>query len=894
MNGWAATQIDYLIFLGGVVAMWAGLLGWLHRTQRLSALPRITGVLMAVILIGGWFAVDRADQASQRSLKDRVQVMLPHYVQEFEQLGHALVRDDAASDDPLYLELINTQIRWLKLNPFVADIYTMRRRADGALFFVIDSETDYNHNGRYDEPREERTPIGEVYDIATEPFERALAGELVFDPNVVTDRWGTWVSAFAPLRDPNGQIEAVLGIDLDASEWLTQRARARGVWLWSLGGIVILLSAAMVIIALQRHELRERRRTEAQLREQGQLRKMIFDQAPGGVALAELDYRLVEVNEAFCRIVGYSRQELLRMTIFQITHPEDQDLTSKQHKLVGSGQHDSAEIEKRYVRKDGASIHVMVRVGLVRDDQGAPRYLVGQVTDISERRRAEQELRARQHQLSTILTNTPIILYAVDERGVFTLCEGAGLSPLGLQPSECVGKSVFDLYAHRPDILSDIRRGLAGETTTSQREIQNCVFEMRGTPLLDAARNVVGVISIAFDITHRVQANREREKMERKLLEVQKLESLGVLAGGVAHDFNNLLTTILGHANFVRLGLPENSAALPSLQQIEQASQTAANLCQQLLAYAGRRRLDTTTLDLNALVRETTDLLRVSVGAHARLEFNLAADLPLIAADTMQVRQVILNLVLNAAEAIGRREGLIQVSTRLQPIDPAWLAEARTGQELPAGNYVCLEVRDTGPGMDAAVQARVFDPFFSTKGSGRGLGLAAALGIMRSHQGALRLSSKVGEGARLTLCFPLAAGVLAEKNTANTNRNWRGSGTVLIVDDEQPVRMVTAQMIAYYGFEVRQAASGQAAVDIFRETGKRFDLVLLDLTMPGMDGYETFNAIRQLQPEQRIVIFSGYSAQDARQRFAGQNIAGFLQKPFSAETLRGILNQISA
>ncbi len=893
MNGWLVTNFDYLAFLATAAAMWAGLIWWLRRTDRFSTLPRTTWVLLALPLIGGWFQVNHAGANAQRNVQERVLLMLPFYVQEFEQLGHARLKDKPAQDDPLYHELVQTQIRWLKLNPFIADIYTYRVNADGSVFLLVDSETDYNHNGVYDEPREQRTVPGEIYPSVRTGIKRALAGETYFDTDIVTDRWGRWVSAFAPLRDKDGKVEAVLGVDLDAGEWIMQGVRARGVWLWSVAGIFLIISASVVVIALQRHELDERKRAEHQANEQGQLRKMIFDQAPGGVALAKLDHHIVEVNEAFCRIVGYSRQELLRMSFVQFTHPEDVDATVERNNLVAKGSAETIELEKRYIRKDGSTVEVMVRVGLVRDDDGTPRYLVGQVTDITEQRRTQVELIARQKQLAAILTNTPIVLYAVDTRGIFTLSEGAGLAMLHLETAQCVGQSVFDLYANRPDILSDIRRGLSGESTTSQREINGAIFEMRGSPIHDAEGKISGVIGIALDITPRVQASREREKIERKLLEVQKLESLGVLAGGVAHDFNNLLTTILGNANLIRDDLPAQSPAFVSLNQIEQASHTAANLCQQLLAYAGRRRIDTTSLNLSVLVRETADLLRVSVDAHAALEFELAETLPNVAADPVQVRQVLLNLVLNSAEALGRRDGLIQVSTRVQTLDGTWFAEARIGQELTTGEYVCLEVKDNGPGLDASTQARVFDPFFSTKGSGRGLGLAAALGIMRSHHGALRLTTQPGQGASFILCFPIQPKPAPVKIAASAGRNWRGSGYVLIVDDEDPVRTVTAQMVAHYGFEVKQASSGQEAIDLARQRGTPFDLVLLDLTMPVMDGFDTFTALRQIYPEQRIVVFSGYSAQDARQRFAGKNLTGFLQKPFSSDTLRGILNQIS-
>ncbi|MDI1248611.1 MAG: PAS domain S-box protein, partial [Lacunisphaera sp.] len=649
MTGWLSSNFDYLVFVAMVGVMWAGLALWLRRTGRLATLPKSLWLLLLVLLAAGWFIVDQAGHAAQRNQRQQVELLVPYYVQELQQLGHANLPDNVAADDPLYQRLIRTQIRWLKLNPAIADIYTFRRRADGAVVMLVDSETDYDHNGRYEGEREQRTAPGEVYTMITPALERAFRGTPAFDDEIITDRWGTWVSAFAPLRDPTGKVEGVLGVDFDAQEWLAQRTQARGMWLGVLGGIVLLLTGSGLSIAVLRHELGARRAAEGQLREQTELRRLIFDHAPAGVALADMNNRLVEVNEALCRMLGYSRPELLRMTFLQITHPDDAKKNLRLDDLLVGGEAGSVHVDKRYIRKDGTVVEAELVVGLVRDDRGAPKYYVAHVADITDRRRAEAELLTHQQQLATILAHIPVILFALDAQGVYTLCEGAGLAPLGRRPGEVVGQSAFDLYAARPDIIGDLKRGLAGETFTSQREYNGMVFELRGTPRRESDGRISGVIGVALDITARAHAARAQEKMERKLLEVQKLESLGVLAGGVAHDFNNLLTAILGHTGLVRLALGETSPVLGSLGQIEQASQTAASLCQQLLAYAGRGQLNPAPVELSALVRDTTDLLRVSAGNLARLQFDLAQDLPSISADAARIRQILLNLVLNAA-----------------------------------------------------------------------------------------------------------------------------------------------------------------------------------------------------------------------------------------------------
>jgi PAS domain S-box-containing protein len=892
MNGWFAQNTDYLVFLLLVIGLWAGLGTWLQRTGRLAAVPKIFWVLLVLVTFGGWWPMDRVGRTAQNEIRRQVELLVPFYVEELQQAGHALLPDNPAPDDERYLRLIRMQVNWLRLNPAIADIYTFRRRADGAIFLLVDSETDYDHNGRIEGDREERTAPGEIYDGLTPALSRAFKGEFTFDEDIVEDRWGRWISVFAPLRNPAGAVEAVLGVDFDAERWLEARAGARLIALLRLGAVVLLLTGPAVVIAMQRHDLQRRRQVEDQLREQAELRRMIFDHAPGGIALADLNHRLIDVNDALCHMLGYRREELLQLTFVQITHPDDVEKGLGVFRRIASGELRAGLVEKRCIRKDGSLIHTSLSIGLVRDEQGAPRFFVGQIADITERRQVETELLLRQKQLATVLAHAPVILFAINAQGIYTLAEGAGLGAIGRQPGEAVGLSVYDRFAGRPDILGDIRRALAGETFTVQREINGVMFETRCMPQREADGSIAGMIGLSFNISERVAAAREREKIEHKLLDVQKLESLGILAGGVAHDFNNLLTAIMGNASLVQLGLPPGSPLTTNLNQIEQASQLAAGLCQQLLAYAGRSRLDPKPTNLNALVQETSDLLRLTLSNRAQLQFNLAPELPLILADPAPIRQVLLNLVQNAAEAIGRPDGIIRLTTRSLPLDSAWLAEASTGQQLPAATYVCLEITDNGPGMDRETRTRIFDPFFSTKGSGRGLGLAAALGIMRSHQGALRLVSEPGQGATFILAFPRHHQPAAPAiRPAPAARSWRGSGTVLIVDDEEAVRSTAAQMIAFYGFTVKQADSGQQAVEFLRVRGSRYELVLLDLTMPGMDGYATFTALRQLQPEQRIVVFSGYSAQDAQQRFAGQNLNGFLQKPFTVDTLRETLRE---
>jgi PAS domain S-box-containing protein len=391
------------------------------------------------------------------------------------------------------------------------------------------------------------------------------------------------------------------------------------------------------------------------------------------------------------------------------------------------------------------------------------------------------------------------------------------------------------------------------------------------------------------DITAARRAKIEREQIDRKMQETQKLESLGVLAGGIAHDFNNLLTAVLGNASIAKIELPPDSSVHDCLENITEASLRAADLCKQMLAYSGRGRFVVQKLNLSDLVAQTAQMLQISISKKAALRYRLEKELPPVEVDATQIRQVIMNLVINASEAIGDHDGVISLSTGVTRVDRDYLQSTLMDPDLPEGDYVFLEVADSGCGMSAETRARIFDPFFTTKFTGRGLGLAAVLGIVRGHQGAMKVASEVGRGTTFTLLFPVAAGS-AEPPMADPTHSpqWRGEGTVLVVDDEEPMRITVARMMRQMGFDPVLATDGHDAVEIFRVEPTRFAFVLLDLTMPRLDGEQTFNELRRLRPDLRVVLMSGFNAQEALVRFPRNALAGFLQKPFTLDELRAV------
>ncbi|MCX5757630.1 MAG: response regulator, partial [Candidatus Hydrogenedentes bacterium] len=404
------------------------------------------------------------------------------------------------------------------------------------------------------------------------------------------------------------------------------------------------------------------------------------------------------------------------------------------------------------------------------------------------------------------------------------------------------------------------------------------LFDTEGKPLY--------AIAMLLDIT-------DRKKAEAQVLQTQKLESLGALAGGIAHDFNNILMAILGNAGLALQDVSQVSPLRPMLEEIDAAAHRAADLCRQMLAYSGKGRFVVKAMDLSELVQEMGQMLEVSISKRTALRYNLCKSLPTIEADATQIRQVIMNLIINASEAMGDKDGMVSVTTGVMDCDQQYLQETRFHGEPRTGRHVYLEVTDTGCGMDAVTMEKIFDPFFTTKFTGRGLGLAAVLGIVRGHRGGLKVYSEVGKGTSFKILFPAVSGQ-AEAPCAESAADglWRGHGTVLLVDDEAITRTVASRMLECLGFAVLIANDGRQGLEIFRECREQISCVLLDLTMPHMDGEEAFREMRRIKPGVRVIMSSGYNEQEVINRFVGKGIAGFIQKPYQLDNLAATLKSV--
>ncbi|HDJ29380.1 MAG TPA: transporter substrate-binding domain-containing protein [Proteobacteria bacterium] len=395
------------------------------------------------------------------------------------------------------------------------------------------------------------------------------------------------------------------------------------------------------------------------------------------------------------------------------------------------------------------------------------------------------------------------------------------------------------------------------------------------------------------DITRERQEQERQQRLEAQLQQVQKLESLGVLAGGIAHDFNNILTVILGNNDLALNELSPSSTASARIEASSQAVRRAAELAQQMLAYSGKGRFFIADINLNELVTDMGHLLKVSIAKQVVLQYHLGKNLPAISADVSQLRQVVMNLITNASEAIGERSGVLNLTTGVMDASREYLRESYLDENQPAGLYVFMEVSDTGCGMDKETISHIFDPFFTTKFTGRGLGMAAVLGIVRGHHGAIKVYSEPGKGTTFKVLFPaVSREAVAMNHRLEDDVLWRGSGTVLLVDDEETLRALGKEMLEMLGLTVLLAEDGVQALEVYRQHAADIACVILDLTMPHMGGEQAFRELRQLNKDIKVIIASGYSESDIEDKFLGKGLSGFLQKPYQLGDLQAILQSV--
>lgn len=602
------------------------------------------------------------------------------------------------------------------------------------------------------------------------------------------------------------------------------------------------------------------------------------------------------VNRAWCETLGYSREEVTRLSVFDVIHPSSRSHCEEIFRRVLAGEQFDG-VETIFVTKDGMAVLLEASINC-HFKNGQPVATRTILRDITERKRIEESLRASEARFRLLFEGANDAIFLADaETGILTHCNLAAETLLGQERAEIIGR--HQTFLHPPeeaDRYSELFRSHVASQANTRIEAEVIRKDGRRvvvsiSPSITTIGNQKVIQGIFRDITERKRAEEEHRNFEIQVRHTQKLESLGVLAGGIAHDFNNLLTPIVGYASLALMRLPEESPVRPMLYVIERTARRATDLAQQMLAYSGRGKLDIQVFRLDALVQEMIELLDVAISRKATLDLDLRP--AAIEGDATQIRQIALNLIMNASEALEDHVGTIRVRTGVRQTDTENLTSSFCSKTLPAGAYAYLAVEDNGCGMSADTMAKMFDPFFTTKFTGRGLGLSAILGIVHSHNGAITVTSRPGQGAVFQVYLPCVNVKTNDVLIApHSKALLRGQGTVLIIEDEEGIRDLIRNVIESVGFQALEAVDGYEGLDLFRRWEREIDLVLLDLTMPRLDGVEVLQELRRLRSDIPVIVMSGYAEQDVSRRFADLQVSGFLAKPFRLDDLLTLIYQL--
>ena len=634
---------------------------------------------------------------------------------------------------------------------------------------------------------------------------------------------------------------------------------------------------------------------ERALRESEERYRTLVEASIDAIFLESLEGEVLDCNEAACEMLGYSKDELIGLNVSDLL-PED--LRHLLPEIVGKLLSDGESfMEGENIRKDGTTVPIETRARVT--DTPAGKRVVVYVRDISRRKQSEKELSESENRFRSFMDQLPGAVFLKDSESRYIYVNRFMREAFNADDS-WIGKSTLECFSleEAQALIRNDRFALNNEYSVDTQIVVDAKGEERcfqthkfRISKKEDEKFMLG--GIALDITERVSAEKAREKLEEQIQHTQKLESLGVLAGGIAHDFSNILMAILGYADLALLDTAPGSPAVSSLHEIVKATRNAADLSKQMLAYSGKGTFQVIKLNINEIIQDMTHLLEISISKNAVIKYNLYDDLPSINADPSQIRQIIMNLVTNASDAMDRTSGVISITTNHMECDMAYLSTAYMNSKLPDGKYVYLEVSDTGSGMDEETLSKLFDPFFTTKSTGRGLGLSAVLGIISGHGGTVKVYSELGKGTSFKILIPSVEGEPEPLTVSNENeQDVKRKGTLLLVDDESSIRDIGKTMLEKTGYTVIVSSDGREALDIFRERHEEIDCVILDLTMPHMDGEEAFREMRRVQNDVCVIISSGYNRQDVTRRFIGKGLAGFIQKPYRLSELIAKLKEV--
>jgi PAS domain S-box-containing protein len=605
-----------------------------------------------------------------------------------------------------------------------------------------------------------------------------------------------------------------------------------------------------------------------------------FEQAAVGMNEVSLEGRFLRSNQRFCEITGYSADELLRFTFTDLTHPEDRAADREHVGHVLAGEAVSRRWQKRYIHKDGATIWAAVTASLLRNPAGEPLYMLGVVEDITAAVAAQEQLRHTEERFRQVVETAPEGIVVVTH-GVTRYLNPAAATMFGSSSaSELIGEAALDrMHPDSRQAAGESLAAVAAGQPAPTAEHQYLRLSGEAFPVEVSATPIVydgqpSALVFFRDLTDRRRAEEERARLEQRLLQAQKMETVGRLAGGVAHDFNNHLTVNNGYCDMLLDALGPDDPLRDELSEIRAAGDRAAALTQQLLAFSRKQVLEPRPLVLNEVVEEYCRMVRRLIGDDIKVVTDLDPALGAVLADRGQMHQVLMNLALNARDAMPNG-GTISISTGHDQI-----ADPGPGAGAKAGSYVVLTVTDDGVGMSPEIVQKIFEPFFTTKpmGIGTGLGLATVYGIVEQAGGFLRVSSEVGIGTSFRIYLPrISEGPEAAAPVSGPHQSVTGGETVLVVEDQSDVRKLATGILRKQGYRVIEASSGQEALDAARAFPSAIDLLLTDVVMPGMTGRELARLLERERPGIHVLYMSGYSGDV----LARDGVVAYLPKPFA-------------